>query len=32
MLRAVQHEVFLIVLGIVRDRAEHTAIPLRINA
>jgi hypothetical protein len=32
MLRAMKHEIFFIVLGVVRDRAEHTDGILRINA
>jgi hypothetical protein len=32
MLRAMQHEVLLIVPGVVRNRAEHTNVVLSINA
>jgi hypothetical protein len=31
MLRTMQHKVVLIALGIVRNRAKHTALSLRIN-
>ena len=31
MLRAMQHEILLVVLGVARDRAEHTTVSLRIN-
>ena len=31
MLRTVQHEVILVVLGVVRNQAKHTTVFLRIN-